>query len=146
MANLSEERAVRELRARGLGHAKVDHLGHRPAVVQRDQDIGGFQIAMDDALLMRVLHRLADRHEQLQTLLRRQVFLVAVLGNGQALDQLHDEIGSCRVRRASVQHLGDVGVVHHRQRLAFLLEAGNHLVRVHSRLDDLNRNLALHRL
>ena len=36
---------------------------------------------MDDPLLMRVLDRLADRHEQLQPLARRQLVLVAVLGD-----------------------------------------------------------------
>jgi hypothetical protein len=33
-------------------------------------------------------------------------------------------------------------VVHHRQRLALLLEAGDHLARVHAQLDDLERDLA----
>ena len=36
-------------------------------------------VAVDDALLMRVLHRLADRDEQLQPLAGGQVLLVAVL-------------------------------------------------------------------
>ena len=42
---------------------------------------------------MRVLHRLADRDEQLQPLPRREVVLVAVAGDRHALDQLHDEVG-----------------------------------------------------
>jgi hypothetical protein len=37
-------------------------------------------------------------------------------------------------------------VVHHRQRLAFALEAGDHLPRVHARLDDLERDHPLERL
>src|SRR5262245_42557276 len=51
-----------------LGHAEVDDLRHGPAVVQGDQHVGRLDVAVDDPLLMRVLHRLADRHEQLQTL------------------------------------------------------------------------------
>ena len=31
--------------------------------IERDQDVGRLQVAMHDALLMGVLHRLADRHE-----------------------------------------------------------------------------------
>ena len=31
-----------------------------------DQDVGGLQVAVDDPLLVGVLHRLADRHEQLE--------------------------------------------------------------------------------
>ena len=46
------------------------------------------------------------------------------------------------VGRAGVEHPGDVGVVHHRQRLALGLEARDHLPRVHAELDDLERDLA----
>ena len=41
-----------------------------------------------------------------------------------------------------IEHPGDVGMVHHRQRLPLGLEAGDHLPRVHARLDDLQRHLA----
>ena len=37
---------------------------------------------------------------------------------------------------------GDVGVVHQGQRLPLGLEPGDHLLRVHARLDDLQRHLA----
>jgi len=47
----------------GLGHAKVDHLGHGLAVIQRHQYVGRLDVAMDDALLVRVLDRLADGDE-----------------------------------------------------------------------------------
>ena len=49
-----------------LGHPEVDHLGHRLPVVQRDQDVGRLEVAVDDALLVGVLHRLADVDEQPQ--------------------------------------------------------------------------------
>ena len=52
----------------GFGDAEVDHLDHRPAVVQRDQHVGRLEVAVNDALLMGMLHRLADRDEQLQPL------------------------------------------------------------------------------
>jgi hypothetical protein len=42
--------------------------------------------------------------------------------------------------------LRDVGVVHHRQGLALLLEARDDLLGVHAELDDLERDLALDRL
>jgi hypothetical protein len=47
-------------------------------------------------------------------------------------------------RRAGVEHAGDVGVVHERQGLALGFEAGDDVARVHSRLDDLERDLAAH--
>jgi hypothetical protein len=46
-----------------LGHAEVDHLGHRLAVVERDHDVGRLDVAVDDALLVGMLDGLADRHE-----------------------------------------------------------------------------------
>ena len=53
---------------RRLGDAEVDHLGHGLVIVLGDQDVDGLDIAMDDALLVGVLHGLADRQEQLQPL------------------------------------------------------------------------------
>ena len=82
---------------------------------------------MDDALLVGVLDRLADGDEQLQPLPGREAVLVAVLGDRHALDQLHDEVRPAGAGGAGVEHPGDVGVVHQRQRLPLGLEAGDHL-------------------
>ena len=67
---LRGQRFIRQLAGGRLGHSEVDDLGHRLAVDQRDQDVGRLQVTMDDALLMGVLHRLADRHEELEALIR----------------------------------------------------------------------------
>ena len=71
LPNWCEHRPLRELLAGRLGDAEVDDLGHRHAVVEADQDVGGLQVAVDDALLVGVLHRVADRNEELQPLLGR---------------------------------------------------------------------------
>ena len=47
---------------------------------------------------------------------------------------------------AGVEHLGDVRVVHQRQRLPLRLEAGDDLARVHAELDDLEGHAPLDRL
>ena len=60
---------------------------------------------------------------------------------GLALDELHDEVRAALWRRARIEHLGDVRMVHHGQRLPLGLEAGDDLRGVHSRLDDLERHL-----
>ena len=65
---------------------------------------------------------------------------------GHALDQLHHEVRPAAVGRARIEHLGDVGMIHHRQGLPLGLEPGDHLPRVHARLDDLERDPALDRL
>ena len=68
LAELGEHRPFGELLGRGFGHAEVDHFRHRLVVVLGDQHVRGLDVAMDDAFLMGVLHRLADRHEQFQPL------------------------------------------------------------------------------
>src|SRR5438477_12326943 len=70
-AVLREQGPLGQLLLGRLGDAEVDHLGDRLAVVERDHDVGRLDVAMDDPLLMCVLDRLADRHEQLQALARR---------------------------------------------------------------------------
>ena len=69
-AEAGEQRLLGQLLPGRLGHAEVDDLRHRLAVVQGDQDVGRLEVAVDDALLMGVLHRLADGDEQLQPLPR----------------------------------------------------------------------------
>jgi len=49
---------------------------------------------VDDPLLMGVLHRVAHGNEQFQALAGREVVLVAVLGDGDAFDEFHDEVGA----------------------------------------------------
>ena len=95
---------------------------------------------MDDALLVGVLDGLADLHEELQALFDVQPLSIAILGDGDPRHVLHDEVGSSRLRRPGVEHLGNVGVVHHRQCLPLGLEAGDHLPGVHAQLDDLQRH------
>ena len=75
---------VGQLHLGRLGHAEVDHLRRRPAVHLRHQHVARLQVAVDDPLLVGVLHRLADRDEQLQPGLHREPLLVAVLGERHA--------------------------------------------------------------
>ena len=63
-----------------------------------------------------------------------------------AADEFHDEEGPAKLRRTGVEDLGDVRVLHHRERLPLLLEAGDDFLRVHAELDDLQRHAPPHRL
>ena len=60
------EALVGQLEFRRLGHPEVDDLRRRPSVHLGDQDVAGLQVAVDDPLLVGMLHRLADGDEQLQ--------------------------------------------------------------------------------
>src|SRR5206468_4042768 len=126
----------------GLGDAEVDHLYDRRAVVQRYQDITRFDVPVNYALLVGVLHGPADVQEQFQPVVDRQVVLVAEVRDRNAADQLHDEIRSAAVGRAGIQDAGDVGVVHQRQGLPFHLETGHDLPGGHARLEDLESHFA----
>ena len=129
-----------------LARPKSITLGTGLAVVALDQDVRRLQVAVDDPLLVRVLHRRADLAEQRQPLRQAEPVLVAVVGERDALDQLHDEERPAAVGGAGVEHLGDVRVVHQRQGLPLGLEPGQDGPRVHARLDQLERHLPLDRL
>ena len=93
-----------------------------------------------------VLHRRADLAEERQSFRQAEPVLVAVVGERDALDQLHDEERPAAVGGAGVEDPGDVRVVHQRQGLPLGLEPGEHRPRIHARLDQLERDLPLDRL
>ncbi len=139
LLEFGEERAIGEaLLARRFCDAEVNDLGDGfVAVTERYQHVGGLEVAMDDPFLMCVLDGLADVDEYFQPLSGRELVLVAVLGDGDAANQLHHEIGPAGLGGAGVKNFGDAGMVHHRQRLALGFEAGDDLFGVQARLDDL---------
>ena len=82
---------------------------------------------MDDALLVRVLDPAADADEELEPLAEIEAVPVAVVVIGIARHQLHHEVGEALIGGAGVERAGDVGVIHHRERLPLALEPGEHL-------------------
>jgi hypothetical protein len=66
---LGEEGLLRQTVVDGLGDAEVDDLGGGFAVVgEGDEDVGGFEVAVNDALVVGVLDGLADGHEEPESL------------------------------------------------------------------------------
>ena len=96
-------------------------------------------------LWWRVLDRPAHGDEELEPLPGGEPLAVAVLVDRDAVDQLHDEERPAAVGGAGVEDPRDVRVVHQGQGLALGLEAGDDLLGVHARLDDLERDLAMDR-
>jgi hypothetical protein len=70
------------------------------------------------------------------------VVLVAVFRDGDTIDQIHYEVRAAAARLPRTENLGDIGMIHQRERLAFGLEAGNDLPRIHSRFEDFESHLA----
>src|SRR5262249_43392313 len=106
----------------GFGDAKIDYFRHGHSVMESDQDIGRLDIAMNDAFLVGVLDGLTNLCEKIEALAGAEIILVTIFCNFYAAHQLHDEKGAASGSRAGIEHLGDVGMVHHGEGLAFGFE------------------------
>ena len=115
-----------ELRPERLRDAEVDDLRLRPVVLVGHEHVRRLHVAMDHALLVRVLHRLADGDEELEPLRDREAARVAVLGDREAARELHGEEGLPVRGDARVEDARDAGVVHERERLPLRFEAREH--------------------
>ena len=121
----------------GFGDSEIDDLGDRDAVMKCHEDIGRFNVPVNNSLLMRVLNGAANLQKQIKAFFGRQAILVAELGDLDASNQFHHEVGSSGRRRARIQNFGNVRVVHQRESLPLRREAGDHLFGVHAKLDQL---------
>ena len=130
---LGEEGPLGELLLGRLGHAEVDHLGDRLAVVQRDHHVRRLDVAVDDPLLMRVLDRLADRDRNSSSRWRGERRLSSqYLVIGTPWTSSMTKYSRPCSGGARIENTRDVDMVHHGQRLPLRLEAGDDLPRVHS--------------
>ena len=129
-----------------LGHTEVDDLGHRSVALGGDQDVGRFDVTMDDRLLVRVADAVADLQEQPQSLVDPQTLPVAITGDPLAVHVLHGEIGTPVFGGSDIEDAGDVRVVHQPQRPSFALEAGHHRAAFDTQPDQLDRHFLSGRL
>jgi hypothetical protein len=103
-----------------LRDPEVEEL-RRP--VRIHQDVSRLQVAVDDEILVRVVDRFADGAEHLEPLSRRDLQSIAVLRDGPAVDELHDEIGLSFFRRSAIEDRGDVRMLETAENLPLLEEA-----------------------
>ncbi len=127
LAKLGKHRFFGQMLADCFGDPEIDDFGDGTVVVVGHEDIGRLQVTVDDALLVRVLHGVADGDEQFQTLARGKAMLVGVLDDRDAFDKLHDEVRASCIGCPCINHPCDVGVVHKGQGLPFGLKTGDHL-------------------
>ena len=57
-----------------------------------DEDVRGLEVAMEDAMVMSIIHRMADRSEQRGRFPRRDGTVGEPSSQGLTLDQPHEEI------------------------------------------------------
>ena len=123
-----------------LGDAEIEQLGR---AVGGHQDVGGLDVAMDDQVLVRVLHRCADFREHLESRRGVQAARLAVLVDRLPLDELHREVGQAVGRGAAVEQAADVGMVEAGEYLALVAEAADDRVGVHAALEHFERDAFL---
>ena len=106
------------------------------------EDVGRLEVAVDDALLVRVLHRVTHHGEQPHALVHGEPCLVAELVDGASRHVLHGKVEAPILGGPGLEHARNVGVVHERQRLPLRLEARGRASRVDAHLDHLERHAA----
>ena len=84
-----------------------------------DQDVRRLQVAMNDAVAVRVASRFAHRAKQLQAVLDRALMAVAEVHQRPALDVFHDEPRRAVVKASRVVETRDRGVVELCERALF---------------------------
>ena len=89
----------------------------------RDHDVAGLQIAVDDALFVRLRERSQNLRGIEERSCNRKGSAFEPGGDGFALDQLHDQ-----VVRADIEERADVGVVQRRDRARLALKTGAELL------------------
>ena len=103
----------------GLCQAEIQHLD---ITIGTHFDIGGLQVAMDDAPLVSVLERLRYLAGDPQNFLEREGTGLDPVGERGALDQFHDQ-RTHTLRLLHAIDCGDVGVVHRSEHMRFAPEA-----------------------
>src|SRR5258707_6372787 len=101
---------------------------------------------MNNRFLMRMLHSIANLYEELQTVANSQLLLIAVVGDGGAIDVLHREVRLALSRSASVENFGYRRMLHEGQRLPFGLKALHQSAVVHAGPDQFQCDPTAHGL
>src|SRR5690606_22643200 len=113
--------------AEGLGDPEVEHLHDRPglALDPGEEDVVRLEVAVDDALLVRLRERAEDRADDLDGLVdRRRPLALDPRRQQLSLQQLHrEEEVALALVLAEVEHPDRVRVDEQRHRFRFAVEA-----------------------
>ena len=109
--------------ALGVGDAGNAEIGHLHAAVPQHHNVLGFDVPMDDATAVGVAQRLEDLRHKVQRLPPIQAAppLAHILLQGDALDQLHDDILH-PIRLVHVKDVDDIRMVELSHCLGLIVE------------------------
>jgi len=143
VAARAEGCAIRRLRE-CLRDAEVDDFELSAA---GNEHVGRFEVAVDNSILMRVPHGIAELQKEREPCAWGELLLLTPARERlRALHELHDDVGM-RVGGASgIEHARDVRMIHARERFQLLLKAAEHVRAVHAGLQQLQRDLTRQRL
>lgn len=100
------------------GDAEVEQAW---VALRSDEDVGGFQVAVDDQIAVGDGHGFGDLEEDVEALLDGLV--MGVLIEGDSLDELHDDVGGAFGGLAGLVEAGDIGMFALGEDLDLTLEA-----------------------
>ena len=120
LTGLGSARGRQEVGGGDVGDAEVEHLGLAGFI---DQDVAGLEVAMNDALVVGVLHRVAHPGQQLEARRRVETATAGVLVQGHPADELHGEERLAVFTHPRFIDLGDTGMLEPGQDLCFVAEA-----------------------
>ncbi len=101
---------------------------------------------MNDRFGVRMLNAFAHLDKQPEAVPKIEFPPVAVLGDGQAVNVLHDQERPAVGRSPGIENLRDGRMIHYRQRLAFGPEPAFRFRRVGTCPDQFQRNIPAHRV
>ena len=94
-----------------LCQSKIQHLGlNGPVRPLHEEDVGRFDVAMNDALGMRCAQGLRGLFPDADDVVDRQAALRDAVAQGLAFEQLHDQVGIA-VLLTDVEDRADIGMV-----------------------------------
>jgi hypothetical protein len=131
--------------ADGPCNAEVNDLWIGFVATDSYEDVRRFDVPVDDPFLVGMLDGLADMQEQSQAFLDSEPVPVAILGDRNALNMLHDEVRPSARGQTRIVDARYMGMLHEGQSLLFGLEASQHALRIHTRLDHFERDLPFDR-